>query len=246
MPSMSVVLPAAGRSTRFGDKHEKKQFAMLEGRPLWLHAAEKFVNRQEVCQTLVVIPPEDQELFLAKFGSTAALMGIEIVLGGPERCDSVERALERVREDVDLVCIHDAARPCVASSWIDQVVATAAEKGAAILATPVAQTLKRVSDDGRIEETISRAGLWEAQTPQVFRRDWIVDAYRKRGDLLATDDAQLVERVGYPVYVVMGSQLNTKVTTKEDLRLAEQILKILPKPASSGPMHPFAEDHFWR
>ena len=246
MPSMSVILPAAGRSTRFGDKREKKQFAMLEGRPLWLHAAERFVNRQEVCQTLVVIPPEDEEFFLAKFGSTAALMGIEVVLGGPERCHSVERALERVREDVELVCIHDAARPCIASAWIDKVVTVAAEKGAAILAIPVAQTLKRVGEDGRIEETIPRAGVWEAQTPQVFRRDWVLEAYRKRGDFLATDDAQLVERAGYPVYVVMGSPLNIKIATKEDLRLAEQILKILPKPATSGPAHPFAEDQFWR
>lgn len=246
MRKLSVILPAAGRSTRFGERGVKKQFAMLDGRPLWVHAAERFVNRENVVQTILVIAEEDVEDFRQKFGNTAALMGVEIVTGGPERCHSVERGLARVREDVDLVCIHDAARPCLAPGWIDRVIAAAEEHGAAILAVPVAATLKRVSAEQIIEETVPRAGLWEAQTPQVFRREWILEAYRKRGDLIATDDAQLVERLGYPVRVVMGSPLNIKIATKEDLRLAEQILPLVPKPASGSPLHPFAEDQFWR
>lgn len=245
MTSLAVILPAAGRSSRFGDKEVKKQFALLDGRPVWVHAAERFVNRDDVRQMIIVVAPEDREYFESKFASTAALMGVEVVTGGEERCHSVERALGRVRRDVDFVCIHDAARPCLSPLWVDKVIELAKEKGAAILAIPVAHTLKRVCPDGLVAETVPRTGLWEAQTPQVFRRDWIVDAYSKRGDLLATDDAQVLEYAGYPVFVVMGSPLNIKIATQEDLRLAELILKILPKP-STGPSHPFAEDQFGR
>jgi len=106
-------------------------------------------------------------------------------------------------------------------------------------------TLKRVGKDNKIIETVDRQDLWEAQTPQVFRRQLLLDAYAKRGDLDATDEAQLVERIGHPVTVVLGSPLNLKITTKEDQRLAEQALKALPKP-KLGPLHPFADDAMWR
>ncbi len=95
-------------------------------------------------------------------------------------------------------------------------------------------------------ETVSREGLWEAQTPQVFRRELLVKAYAKRGGLQATDDAQLVERLGHKVTIVPGSPINLKITTREDLRLAEQALKALPKPKLLGPAHPFADDDMWR
>jgi 2-C-methyl-D-erythritol 4-phosphate cytidylyltransferase len=125
------------------------------------------------------------------------------------------------------------------------VFAAAEKQGAAILAIPVAGTLKRVSS-GQITETVSREGLWEAQTPQVFRRQLLVDAYAQREGFAATDDAQLVERTGQTVAIVPGSPMNLKITTKEDLRLAAQILKALPKPAGLGPIHPFAGDDMWR
>jgi 2-C-methyl-D-erythritol 4-phosphate cytidylyltransferase len=110
----------------------------------------------------------------------------------------------------------------------------------------VAGTLKRVKADHTIEETVSRAGLWEAQTPQVFARQLLLEAHAKRGDFQATDDAQLVERIGHPVTVLTGSPINLKIATREDLRLAEQALKALPRPKLSGPGHPFAGDDMWR
>ena len=119
-------------------------------------------------------------------------------------------------------------------AWIDQVFAAAEKSGAAIFAIPVAGTLKRVDADHVIEETVSREGLWEAQTPQVFRRQLLLDAYAKRAGFQATDEAQLVERIGHPVTVVPGSVINMKITTKEDQRLAEQALKALPKPKLPG------------
>lgn len=246
MSSFAVILPAAGKSSRFRDPHYKKPFVPLENRPVWLHAAEKFTNRSDVRQTLLVISPEDREAFQSKIGANAALLGIEIVDGGTERTDSVANALARVHADIDFVAIHDAARPCIADEWIDAVFAAAVQTGAAILATPVHGTLKRVAADRAIVETVSREGLWEAQTPQVFRRQLLLDAYARRTSAPATDDAQLVERLGHKVTVVPGSPMNLKITTKDDLRLAAAMLKALPKPKLLGPAHPFADDHLWK
>ncbi|HUE72553.1 MAG TPA: 2-C-methyl-D-erythritol 4-phosphate cytidylyltransferase [Pirellulaceae bacterium] len=246
MPSFAVILPAAGKSSRFRDPNYKKPFVPLDNRPVWLHAAEKFTNRSDVQQTLLVISPEDREAFQSKLGANAALLGIEIVDGGAERTDSVANALARVRADIDFVAIHDAARPCLADAWIDAVFAAAVKSGAAILASPVNGTLKRVAADKTIAETVSREGLWEAQTPQVFRRQLLIDAYARKSGHPATDDAQLVERLGHKVTVVPGSPMNLKITTKDDLRLAAAILKALPKPKLLGPSHPFGDDDLWK
>ncbi len=242
MATFAVILPAAGKSSRFRDPYFKKPFAPLDGRPVWIHVAERFVNRDDVQQTILVISPEDREFFQQKYGGNAALLGVEVVDGGNERADSVERALARVRPDIDYVCVHDAARPCIAEAWITSVFAAAEKSGAAILAIPVAGTLKRVNADHTIEATISRDHLWEAQTPQVFRRDLLLKAYVARQGFVATDEAQLVERIGHPVTVVPGSLMNLKITTQEDLRLASQALKALPKLRLDGPAHPFKDD----
>jgi 2-C-methyl-D-erythritol 4-phosphate cytidylyltransferase len=242
----AVIIAAAGKSSRFHDQNYKKPFAPLANKAVWLHSAERFLARGDVKQFLVVISAEDHEYFHFKFGANIAIMGIDVVEGGAERSDSVAKALARVKTDIDFVCIHDAARPCLADEWITRVFEAAEKTDAAILAIPVAGTLKRVRSDHTIEETVSRAGLWEAQTPQVFRRQLLLEAHAKRGDFPATDDAQLVERVGHAVTVVTGSPVNLKITTREDLRLAEQALKALPKPKLAGPGHPFANDDMWR
>jgi 2-C-methyl-D-erythritol 4-phosphate cytidylyltransferase len=241
----AVILPAAGRSSRFHDPHYKKPYAILSGRAVWLHSAERFLNRSDVIQTILVIAKEDRADFQFKFSSNVAILGVDVVEGGEERADSVTAALARVKPQVEFVCVHDAARPCLTDAWIDAVFEAATKSGAAICAIPVSNTLKRVSADHQVEETVAREGLWEAQTPQVFRRELLLEAYAKRQGFKATDDAQLVERIGHPVAVVRGSPLNLKITTKEDLRLAEQMLKALPKP-KLGTMNPFANDDMWR
>ena len=246
VPRFAVILPAAGKSSRFRDQHYKKPFAPLEGRPVWMHAADRFANRKDVGQTLLVINPEDREHFVEKFGGNAALLGIEIVDGGAERSDSVAKALERVSADVDYVAIHDAARPCIVNEWIDAVFSAAVKSGAAILALPVTGTLKRASGDQTVAETVTRENLWEAQTPQVFERKLLLDAYARRGNQPATDDAQLVERLGRKITIVTGSPMNIKITTKDDLRVAAALLKALPKPKLGSPAHPFADDELWR
>jgi len=245
--TFAVILPAAGKSSRFGDVFYKKPFAPLDGKPVWMHSAEKFSNRNDVKQMLIVVSPEDLEHFNEKYAGNAAMLGIEVVEGGAERADSVQAALARIRTDIDFVAVHDAARPCLADDWIDRVFAAAEQTGAAILGTQVSATLKRVKGDKTIQETVPRESLWEAQTPQVFRRQLLLDAYARRGKAAATDEAQLVERLPHPVTVVSCSAMNIKITSKDDLRLAGAILKALPKPKLlGGPAHPFADDHLWR
>ena len=246
MATFAVILAAAGKSSRFHDQHYKKPFVPLNNRAVWLHSAEKFLNRDDVKQVIMVISPEDREDFYSKFGANIAILGIDVVEGGAERSDSVRNALEKVQPDIDCVAVHDAARPCIADEWIERVFAAGAKTGAAILAIPVSGTLKRVAADKTIAETVPREGVWEAQTPQVFRRDLLIKAYAKAGSAAATDDAELVQRLGQAVAIVEGSPVNLKITSKEDLRLAAQALKALPKPKLGGPAHPFADDDKWR
>ena len=241
MSKFAVILPAAGKSSRFG-QNRKKVFVELKGRPVWVRTAEQFVNRDDVVQTILVISPDDLEWFKDKFRPNLAFMDIEVVTGGAERADSVLKGLSRVRADVDFVAVHDAARPLVVKDWIDQVFKAAEQHHAAILATPVTSTLKRVDGNNTIEETVSRERLWAAQTPQVFRRQLLLDAYTKRGNLQSTDEAQLVEQLGQPVKIVPCSPLNMKITTSEDFRLAEHLLDALPREKLPGFLHPFAEE----
>ncbi|MEX2168230.1 MAG: 2-C-methyl-D-erythritol 4-phosphate cytidylyltransferase [Pirellulales bacterium] len=245
MSKFAILIAAAGGSTRFKDGYYKKPFAPLDGRAVWLHSAERFVNRPDVCQVIVIIAQEDREEFDRRFAANAMILGLEVCVGGKERIDSVANGLAKVKEQADFVAVHDAARPCVAEKWIDQVFSAAEKNGAAILATPITESLKRAGKASTIAETVDRTSLWVAQTPQVFRRELLIEAYAKRKGPV-TDDAQLVEQLGKPVTIVQGSPLNVKITTKEDLRLAEQILKVLPKPKPEGFVHPFAGDDLWR
>ena len=244
MGQFAVILPAAGRSTRFGDAKQKKIYAELDGRAVWLRAVEPFVNRDDVAQTIVVIAPEDRELFERRFRASVAFLNIRVIDGGAERSDSVARALEIVEPACDYIAVHDAARPCLTGELIDAVFAAAQAHGAALLAIPAADTVKRVGADGFTTETLSRADLYLAQTPQVFQRDLLLRAYANRARLGAavTDDTQLVEAIGQRCAVVTGSPLNLKITTTADLRLASAVLQALPKPKRDGPAHPFADE----
>ncbi|HTN02115.1 2-C-methyl-D-erythritol 4-phosphate cytidylyltransferase [Planctellipticum variicoloris] len=245
MATFAVILPAAGKSSRFGlhqQQNKKKVFVDLKGRPVWVRTAEHFVNRADVVQTIIAVSAEDLEWFKEKFRPNLAFMNVEIIAGGAERADSVERALARVRADVDFVAVHDAARPLLAKEWIDEVFDAAVQTGGAILAAPVTATLKRVDSRQSIEETVPRAGLWEAQTPQVFRRRILLDAFAKRGSMQPTDEAQLVEAIGGSVKVVSCSRMNLKITTQEDLRMAEALLDALPREKTLRALHPFADE----
>jgi 2-C-methyl-D-erythritol 4-phosphate cytidylyltransferase len=247
MPKFAVILPAAGRSSRFGGK-EKKPFVNLDGRAVWLRTAELFVTRPDVCQTIVVISPEDNDLFERRYRPNLAFMNIKVVHGGAERFESIANALKLLSADAELVAIHDAVRPCLTADLIDAVFAAAARSGSAMLALPVADTIKRADPQKMVKETVPRENLWLAQTPQVFRRDWILEAYQRRSEFRGkiTDDAQLIEAAGHAVQLVNGSPLNIKITSRTDLTLAEAILKVRPDPKPNRPIHPFADEEMWK
>jgi len=249
MPRFAVILPAAGQSTRFGKTHEKKIFQELDGRPIWLRAVEPFLNRDDVGQIIIAIAAEDREKFLSRYSANIAFLGLTVIDGGRERFETVAKAVAIADPSCDFIAVHDAARPCLAREWVDSVFQAASVTGAALLAVPVVDTLKQVDPvTNQVQGTVPRAGLYQAQTPQVFRRDWLVEAHAQR---LAkgwdvTDDVQLLEKIGKPCVVVPGSPLNLKVTTPDDLALARAALAALPQPARKISGNPFAaEEAMW-
>jgi 2-C-methyl-D-erythritol 4-phosphate cytidylyltransferase len=233
LATFAVILPAAGKSRRFGDVNDKKPFVLLNEKPVWTYAARQFAEREDVKQIVLVVDPSDREQVEQRFADEIAQLGIEVAEGGAERFASVENGLATIGADIDFVAVHDAARPCIAAAWIDRVFSDAEKHGAAILAIPVAGTLKKAkTGEASIEQTISRVDVWEAQTPQVFRRDWLASAFDGRGDHVVTDESQLMESAGYTVHLSMGSPINLKITTQEDLRLAQQALAAMPRGGS--------------
>lgn len=241
MARFAVILPAAGKSTRFQKNNRKKTFLDLKGRAVWLRSAEHFVNRKDVVQTIVVVAPDDLDWFKEKYRPNLAFMNVELVAGGAERADSIRNAIGHLHPKADYVAVHDAARPLLVRKWIDAVFSAAERSGAAILATPETSTLKRVTD-GLIAETVDRRQLWQAQTPQVFGRQLFEQAHAQPDASRATDDAQLVEQLGKPVTIVEGSPMNLKITTADDFRMAEHLLDALPKEKDLRALHPFADE----
>lgn len=242
MASVSVIVAAAGEGKRFGDD-VKKAFASLEGTPMFLKTLEAFVNREDVCQTILAIAPEDMQRVREKYAANLGFMGVQLAEGGEHRCQTVRNALRMVKPDAELVAIHDAVRPCVTYAMIDAVFAEAAKTGAAILAAPLRGTIKAVSGAKVVDRTAPRENLYEAQTPQVFRRDLIVKAYEQAAELSEeiTDDSQLVEALGHPVSVVESDATNIKVTTRPDLKLAGILYKHRPQRPVEKPRSPFEE-----
>ena len=227
MAKVSVIIPAAGAGKRFAAKGNKI-FQRIGDKPVFIRTMEAFTSRGDVVQTLLVAAEADLPELRERYGGHLGFMDVQIVPGGPTRSESVRNALANVRDDAQLVCVHDAVRPCISQLWIDAVFKEAAKSGAAILAYPVHGTLKKVSTEGVIDATVCREGLWEAQTPQVFAADLIRRAYETDAD--ATDDAELVQKLGHGVSVVMGDPRNIKITTRADLDFAAAVIKTLPKP----------------
>lgn len=223
MKAFSVILPAAGESRRFrGQGNEKKPFALLAGKPVWVQTVLRFTARPDVGEIILLHAPGDRDFFKrelnAQFGSFK--IPIRPVEGGKERVDSVANGLVAASPYFDFVAIHDIARPCVSDAAVTKLFKAVRETSAVIPAVPIFGTIKR-GENGKIIETVPRENLWEAQTPQVFSRELILEAYAKRVGLVPTDDAQLVERLPHPVALLPGERTNIKITDPEDLELAE-------------------------
>jgi 2-C-methyl-D-erythritol 4-phosphate cytidylyltransferase len=217
---VNVILLAGGRGRRLGGP-VAKQFQLLAGEPLVVWAARRFRDTRDLTRMIVVAPPDE----FARCEGLLAPLGLPLRLAaaGRERQHSVAAGVALLDPDCAIAVVHDAVRPLVGAAAIAACIAAARDTGAAILAVRVADTVKRCAGD-RVIETVARADLWLAQTPQAFRADVLRRAHAAAAGVLATDDAGLVERLGLPVAVVPGDASNRKITTREDLAWAEAVL----------------------
>lgn len=222
-PDVGVLLPAAGTGERAG-AGVPKQFRAIGGVPMLLRAIRPFASHPRVGAIVVALPPADAH---RPPPWLADLVGarLSVVPGGATRAASVRAALAALDAACHIVLVHDAARPFVAVETVDAVIAAATQGVAAVPAVPVTDTLKQVDDGLRVTQTVGRAGLWRAQTPQGFPRVMLEEAYRRAGEpgLRATDDAALAEAAGFPVAVVPDRPTNIKITTGDDFALAEAL-----------------------
>ena len=240
--NVAAIICAAGASSRFGGKR-KKPFVDVAGRAAFMRSVELFSDRSDVKQILLAITPEDEEIVKIKWGPNLIFFNTKICFGGEERCDTISKALELIKDDIDLVIVHDAVRCCITKQWLNDVITTAAKTDAAILACPVVPSIKEVKDN-TIIKTVDRTGLYEAQTPQVFKTDLLKKAYDNLKNLdknKISDDAQLVEALGQKVTIVETDSSNIKITRKADIAIAEAIFKSRPKPLPKGPTGPYIE-----
>jgi len=215
--TVGAVIVAAGSSTRMGGAD--KLLANAGGRPVIAHAIAPFAAHEGIDALAVVASEANIDAIRAVAGEFPAT---KVVAGGRRRRDSVLNGLEALG-DCDIVVVHDGARPLVTRELIDAALDGAVEAGAALCAVPVTDTVKRSGVSGLVQGTLSREGLWLAQTPQAFRVDVLRRAHAAN-DIDATDDAALVELNEEPVKLVAGSRENIKITTPEDLRLVEALL----------------------
>ena len=203
-----------------------KQFLALGGQPLIVHSLRVLQASPVIDAIILAVPKSEMDYCLSQIVTPHRFTKVtKVVPGGEERQDSVRHALEAVGDEAGIVLVHDAVRPFVTERMVDEVVKAARATGGAIIALPMKDTVKQVGANHVIERTIDRRPLWLAQTPQAFRRDWLLAAHRKaHGEgVHATDDAYLVEWAGHPVSVVEGSGENIKVTRPEDLVIGEAI-----------------------
>lgn len=221
MKRVGAIIVAAGTSRRMGGMD--KIFADLAGKPLLTYSVEAFQRCDSVDQIVIVLNKQRLDEGLKLVRKYDWFKVSDVCSGGERRQDSVQEGINRLVE-CKWVVIHDGARPCFSQSLIETGLAEARSSGAAIPALPIVDTIKAVSDDHIVEDTLPRERLYIVQTPQVFRFDIISEAYSKIRDDV-TDDSCMVERLGYKVKVYPGSVANIKVTTPDDLILAEAILR---------------------
>jgi 2-C-methyl-D-erythritol 4-phosphate cytidylyltransferase len=219
----AVLVPAAGRGERLGPG-APKALRPLGGIPMLVHAVRALAASRIVDLVVVAAPEDSAESVASMLAEQSFLAEVVVVTGGDTRQDSVARALLTLPDDVDVVLVHDAARPLVPVEVVTAVVAAVRSGHPAVVpGLPVVDTIKRVDAEGWVVSTPERAGLRIAQTPQGFRRDILVRAHELGGSA-ATDDAVLVERLGERVLVIDGDPLAAKITTRDDLRAAERLL----------------------
>jgi 2-C-methyl-D-erythritol 4-phosphate cytidylyltransferase len=219
----SAIIVAAGSGNRLG-RGEPKAFVPLAGRTLLSYSIAAIARVPAIGELVIAVPAGMETT--ARRESSSLQIPVKVTPGGTERQDSVRIALAVTSAESELVVVHDAARPFATPELFETCLAAADRSGGAIAAVPVADTLKRVGDDRAIVQTVARAGLWQAQTPQAFRRALLAAAHDRasRENLAATDDADLVERIGGRVEIVECTTPNLKITAQADLAMAEALI----------------------
>lgn len=218
--NLAVVIVAGGSGKRFGSK-QPKQFLLLNKKPMFLWSILAF-KKAKGCKQIILVVPKDKIPEMAKYKK---LYNIDIVCGGKERFNSVKNGLDIVRDDIDFVAVHDAARPLITENIVNEVLFAAEKNGGAIAATISKDSVKLSKNSRTITNSIDRKNIWQAQTPQIFKKDILKQVYSKKISLSTTDDAQLVEKMGKKIALVHSSYENFKVTEPLDFTLAEIILK---------------------
>lgn len=218
-----MVIPAAGSSKRMRGFSKRKPFILLGGKPIIGYVLDIFKKLAGVKEIILVVNGKDLKSAKRYFQSGR----IKIVRGGRTRKDSVYNGLRALGGSPDIILIHDGARPFVTGGLIMRSVRAAARFGAAVAAVPVIPTIKKADKNGFVDKTLDRKSLWEIQTPQAFKRDLIIKAFRQSGRSgeEITDDAMLVEKAGRRVKLIMGSYRNIKITSPQDLAIAEALLR---------------------
>ncbi len=219
---LGLVIVAGGSSRRFGSSN--KLFEKLHGKCLFLHCLENLVPFVGAAHTVLVVPEGADELFREQM--PPSLNEVKLVHGGAERSASALAGIQALPSEVNYVAIQDAARPFATAALLESCFKEAIACGGAIAAHRVTDTIKVASPDGFIQETPERSKLWAAETPQLFRRDWITDAYIYciQNNIHVTDDAQAVQLLEHPVRLVENTSCNMKITYPDELKLAELVI----------------------
>jgi 2-C-methyl-D-erythritol 4-phosphate cytidylyltransferase len=233
-----AVIVSAGKGHRFMEG-KKKQFHSLAEKPILAHTLDKFETCPMIHSIFLVVAEEDMGYCLEEIVERYRYQKIsQIVPGGRSRQESVKNGIDSLPKDVDIVAIHDGVRPFITREMIEESIRAAVRFQAVVMAMPVKETIKMVHPDGTILKTLDRESLWQVQTPQTFQVNVIKEAYQRatRDGFVGTDDASLVERLGVKVHILPGSYTNIKITTPEDLLLANLFLqmKIFTKSGQSG------------
>jgi 2-C-methyl-D-erythritol 4-phosphate cytidylyltransferase len=224
-----AIVAAGGIGKRMG-KHTPKQFLPINNKPILIHTLQRLDNCPSIHEVILAVSNDYMAHARELLKAWQIRKVKQVIPGGKERQDTIYNALQRTGSDVSIVLIHDAVRPFVSVKKIEEVIRAAESEGAAILAVREKCTVKRAIGH-MVSETVERSNLWQIQTPQAFRTEWLKNAYeqsRKEG-ILSTDDSMLVERTGRPVMIIEGEDWNIKITTQDDLILAEAMLDRLQK-----------------
>ena len=223
--NIAAIIPASGDGERFGSQ---KQFLEINKKPLWLHAVLPFYDSQIINEIVLIVPSNLVDSISNKVISLGLNDKLFIIRGGKSRTESVHNGLISLNSSADLICIHDAVRPFINQELIMKVIRAVENNDGAIAAIPVVDTLKKVVKDDYIINTVNRDFLWQAQTPQVFRKELLLKSIINaiKNNLVYTDESALMEELGFNIRIVNGLIENLKITNKSDWDFAKKVFDV--------------------